>query len=602
MPRPSATFEIVGIEPLDLELYGLSARTAFWRQVVVVGLDVKDEELAAGKDRFGRRLRPIAPYTRKYRRSWTGHADPDAPPLIPAYAESRTRAMLAGRALRDRAQFFWRADPVTGKSWGRILSIHRAGVPKRNLPVRDVIGLSPASLARVQRQMAAWWAKYKKDLAAQEKRPKPGRIVIPRPKGLPQVVYYGTKRPVRPSSKIKVYEELEQPPAPPPQPPAPPPKPAPKPKPPKPPKPPPAPLHAIPAIDKAMAAQRRANAQAAKLEPSSAYATLRTKFPDLIPPGPIEDRIGKYTAGDAKRKAIVERNVKYHAEILEHMNRRAEVSIEQGDLGKQQARLLDKYASQGLPIPAEVSAQVDALQKQIDALQVKRDALFAARTEVRKKRDSDVQKILELAGPRTTFANTDVPRGYVASNKPGAPLLDPMDPAGPTAAKVKTVQEWLGKVTAAGETDRISTRIGEAVDARAHFWDSKDHMQVKFDEKEKIIAHEYGHAIEARTRTGTSNALDRGLEFLKYRVGNEPLTDLHAKFGRGDPGEMGRKDQFTTVFPEYSAYYAGKDYGRDGTEILSMGIEKLYDDPIGFAEQDPEYFKYVLGILDGSLR
>jgi hypothetical protein len=157
-------------------------------------------------------------------------------------------------------------------------------------------------------------------------------------------------------------------------------------------------------------------------------------------------------------------------------------------------------------------------------------------------------------------------------------------------------------VTAAGESDRISTRIGEAPKARAHFWDRKDHMQLEFDEKEKIIAHEYGHAIEGRTVTGTSNALDRGLEFLKYRVGNEPLTDLHAKYPDLDPGEMGRKDQFTTVFDERSAYYTGKDYGRDGTEILSMGIQKLYDDPIGFAEQDPEYFKYVLGILDGSLR
>jgi hypothetical protein len=352
-----------------------------------------------------------------------------------------------------------------------------------------------------------------------------------------------------------------------------------------------------------MAAQRRANAKAAKLDPSSAYAALRTKFPDLIPPGPIEDRIGKYTAGDAKRKAVVDLNVKYHKDILIEMEKRSEIAIPQNALVKQQAQLVDQYISQGLPVPAQVQAQFDAMQKQIEALQIKREALFAARAEVRKKRDQEVQKILELAGPRTTFANTDVPRGYVASTKPGAPLLDPMDPAGPTAAKVKTVQEWLGKVTAAGDTDRISTRIGEAPDARAHFWDAKDHIQLEFDEPEKIIAHEYGHAIEERTRTGNQLAIARAEEFLAHRVGNEPLTDLHAKYPDLDPGEMGRKDQFTTVFNERSAYYTGKDYGKcNGTEILSMGIQKLYDDPIGFAEQDPEYFKFVLGILDGSLR
>ena len=37
-------------------------------------------------------------------------------------------------------------------------------------------------------------------------------------------------------------------------------------------------------------------------------------------------------------------------------------------------------------------------------------------------------------------------------------------------------------------------------------------------------------------------------------------------------------------------------------EILSMGVELLYADPVGFAERDPEYFKFILGLLDGSIR
>ena len=33
-----------------------------------------------------------------------------------------------------------------------------------------------------------------------------------------------------------------------------------------------------------------------------------------------------------------------------------------------------------------------------------------------------------------------------------------------------------------------------------------------------------------------------------------------------------------------------------------MGLQKLWEDPATFARKDPEYFKLITGILDGSLR
>ena len=84
-----------------------------------------------------------------------GPADPDAPPLTPAYGLSRTRSLFTGRAMPGHAEFFWRFDPVTGKPWGRILRYHADGAGR--LPVRDVIGLSPASLAWVRDQVGVWW-------------------------------------------------------------------------------------------------------------------------------------------------------------------------------------------------------------------------------------------------------------------------------------------------------------------------------------------------------------------------------------------------------------------------------------------------------------
>ena len=52
----------------------------YWQWVVDYGLRRKDKELAAGLDKDGNPLRPIAPETRKYRRSAmtpNGKGDPN---------------------------------------------------------------------------------------------------------------------------------------------------------------------------------------------------------------------------------------------------------------------------------------------------------------------------------------------------------------------------------------------------------------------------------------------------------------------------------------------------------------------------------------------
>lgn len=259
----SYAFAIEGIEPLDIDLYGEAARRQFWRKVVEIGLAVKDAELAAGKDRFGFKLRQISKWTRAHRRSWTGHADPSAPPLTPAYGESRTRALLDGRAFRDKAQFFWRADPVSGGHWGRILGYHRVGAKNHwaksgRLPVRDVIGISPKDLGDVKKKVWAWWAttfrgkpETKKEIAPKPKpqaivplpmpapafrrqavpptvqvvpepsRRRPGEVIPPRGPARPAPKpRSGTParlvrpKPARRSTKIQVYEETPKPNAP----------------------------------------------------------------------------------------------------------------------------------------------------------------------------------------------------------------------------------------------------------------------------------------------------------------------------------------------------------------------------------------------------
>jgi len=121
----------------------------------------------------------------------------------------------------------------------------------------------------------------------------------------------------------------------------------------------------------------------------------------------------------------------------------------------------------------------------------------------------------------------------------------------------------------------------------------------------KVHAHEQAHIIQY-TVPGVQKRLD---EFLAYRVGTgEKIVQFSEKWpaSKFKPDEYGYKDDFVKTFgDEASAYYAGKvgGAGNDSArEILSMGVELLYADPVGFAERDPEYFKFILGLLDGSIR
>jgi hypothetical protein len=134
------------------------ARKALLRAAVAWVLELKDAELAKGLDKDGTPMARLKQSTIDRRMSAMGEADPDAPPLEPAYERSRTRSLLAGRAHADHALFFWRYDAVTGAPWGEVLGYHRAGAGP--LPVRDVIGASAAIKAEVRTRARKWLHAY----------------------------------------------------------------------------------------------------------------------------------------------------------------------------------------------------------------------------------------------------------------------------------------------------------------------------------------------------------------------------------------------------------------------------------------------------------
>lgn len=140
-------------------------RSALLQALVVISLEEKDADLAKGLGADGEPLVRISEHTRLHRHSEMGPADPNAPALTPAYALSRTRALLVAEASPsgDGVDHWWAYDPHTGGPWGQILDYHRRGVGR--LPVRDVIGCGPACLGRIRRRLAGWWRLYQKGMA-----------------------------------------------------------------------------------------------------------------------------------------------------------------------------------------------------------------------------------------------------------------------------------------------------------------------------------------------------------------------------------------------------------------------------------------------------
>lgn len=116
----------------------------------------------------------------------------------------------------------------------------------------------------------------------------------------------------------------------------------------------------------------------------------------------------------------------------------------------------------------------------------------------------------------------------------------------------------------------------------------------------KTMVHEIGHHLEHII----PGAFNLAKLFLDKRVGtkNKPVRLEDKLPGHGyRPYEysMG-DDDFGKLFNNPAlAFYIAKIYS-NATEVISMGLEMLYENPIKLAHTDPDLFKFIVGILRGK--
>jgi hypothetical protein len=116
------------------------------------------------------------------------------------------------------------------------------------------------------------------------------------------------------------------------------------------------------------------------------------------------------------------------------------------------------------------------------------------------------------------------------------------------------------------------------------------------------IAHELGHMIEYKI----PGAMAACQAFRAARVGDNPPVNLANVGGPAFRGEVGYEGGFEAALAhtaDFTApFYPGKAYEDGSTEILSTGMELLASNPVRFAAADPEWFAFVVGVLNGTIR
>jgi len=170
--------------------------------------------------------------------------------------------------------------------------------------------------------------------------------------------------------------------------------------------------------------------------------------------------------------------------------------------------------------------------------------------------------------------------------------------------KAKKVSRQLGELMHAPTHQmtpgKVFINVGQTKDGRA-FANGPGIFMSK-NNSDAIYAHELAHTIESQNRRVFRLTKDYRAKKTEGES-RQSMADLYPDHGyNAHEVTLGEDDWKKMTGSSSRSHYIGKEYGdHEVTEVLSMGVEELFRDPSAFARNDPEYFKLVVGILDGSL-
>jgi hypothetical protein len=181
----------------------------------------------------------------------------------------------------------------------------------------------------------------------------------------------------------------------------------------------------------------------------------------------------------------------------------------------------------------------------------------------------------------------------------------------------KSIDEFvtaaISPVSWAGEAVKSATVVLDNKNERAYC--SGRELNLHPSGNATTYAHELGHVLESQATLKKA-----AVDFHAARCRPEDEASIREKYPDSGyhPSERGNPDQFAKaieavygkdefVDSQLRAHYVGKVYRDDSgkvmaTEIISMGLQMMHDNPAALASADPEYFDFMVGLMTGAER
>lgn len=173
----------------------------------------------------------------------------------------------------------------------------------------------------------------------------------------------------------------------------------------------------------------------------------------------------------------------------------------------------------------------------------------------------------------------------------------------------RATREWVADMVSADViTDGVPLNYENKKTSRGSQWGTGYNLYPNAPMKDHL--HETGHWLEEHNE----NLHAQAVAFLRYRNQGEDYVRMSAARKRtqakrkaaglstGHLYARGFKASEIAASDAWRDPYAGKKYGRDyyATEVLSMGLQWLYSDPVNFAVEDPEHFNFTIAMIAGA--
>lgn len=258
----------------------------------------------------------------------------------------------------------------------------------------------------------------------------------------------------------------------------------------------------------------------------------------------------------------------------------------------------------------------------------KQDDLNASLTDLYQRDETLTEKVEQgkISSKKADVERQSIQKGFakaqsnvdsieeMKANAPGTPILSKQRELlyakeGPAKFAVKGTSSIDTKKLQDG-FDEFAKIIGKGTSLEGfeiHIEDAKGgragtdgkRVYLNNDTPTRTVIHEMAHVLEISAMGTPDSVLNRAEGFLQRRTKGEESQKMKDLMGNPnyDDSEIAKPDKFK--HPYTGAIY--KVQGKTtSTEVMSMGVERMWKEPAQFAKDDPDFFDFIYDTLEGA--